>query len=293
MIKVQLSGGLGNQMFQYAFGKHLAIKNNTNLVLDLSYIQSKLPFKKFSTPMQYELDIFQLKVDTENLFFSNKLLYPFAKIEHLLKTKYFIKKHNAFKEIDLKFQPELLSIPNNSFVQGNFQSEKYFSAIKKNIQNDFCFPEVVDAVNLKYLHDIKQFNSVSIHIRRGDYVSIKKNAQKFLALDVTYYNKAIDIITSKIENPTFFIFSDDMNWAEQHLQIKSTKFYIKNNTTKNTSYIDMMLMSKCQHNIIANSTFSWWAAWLNANSNKIVIAPKRWFHHIATEDLLPNTWLQI
>lgn len=294
MIILQLSGGLGNQMFQYAFGRYLASKHNTDLVLDLSYVQSKLPFKKWTTPMQYELSIFNnIQATVQANIFSSNYLYPLAKIEHLLKTKYYTKKYNAFQEKDLKFQSDLLSIPNDAFVRGNFQSEKYFMRIENNVRQDFQFLPITDTQNVEHLTNIKSADSVSIHIRRGDYVSIKQNAQKFLALDINYYQNAINTIAEKIPNPTFFIFSDDMNWVEQNLKINYKKYYIKNNNTKNTSYIDMQLMSQCKHNIIANSTFSWWAAWLNPNPNKIVIAPQRWFQHTQVEDLLPNTWLQL
>lgn len=294
MIIVQLYGGLGNQMFQYAFGTHLATINNAELVFDLSYVQSKLPFKKWTTPMQYELHIFEnLKAKLKPNIFASKYVYPFAKMEHLLKTRLYKNKYDFYIENDLSFNSNLLSIKNNSFVCGNFQSELYFKNIEQIIRNDFSFPKISDETNLKHLEKIQNSNAVSIHIRRGDYVSIQKNAQKFLALDLEYYQKAIDVLATKIADPTFFIFSDDMNWVEENLKINFPKYYIKNNTAKNTSYIDMQLMSMCKHNIIANSTFSWWAAWLNTNQNKIVIAPKRWFQHLANDDLLPNTWVQL
>lgn len=291
MILLQLSGGLGNQMFQYAFGKYLAIQNNTNLVLDLSYVQSKLPFGKWTTPQKYELDIFNIKDKTKDNLFRSKLFYPFAKLEHIAKTKFNKTKYNFYHEKEMSFDSDFLNIKGNSFVCGNFQSEKYFISIEKNIRHIFQFPAISDSINLEHLSKIKNTNSVSMHIRRGDYVSIQKNASKFIALDINYYQQAIAYIASKVDNPTFYIFSDDIDWVEENLKINFDKYYIKNNNSKNTSYIDMQLMSICKHNIIANSTFSWWAAWLNANKNKIVVAPKKWFNHIEVKDMLPETWI--
>jgi hypothetical protein len=294
MILLQLFGGLGNQMFQYAFGRHLAIKHNTQLVLDLSYVQSKFPLKKWTTPMQYELHIFPIHATLKHNIFKSSILYPFAKLEYIIKSQMYEKNMYNLFENNFLFNESYLNVnENNIFVRGIFQTEKYFNSIEHIIREDFKFKAILDVQNLQHVHLIQNTNAVSIHIRRGDYVNIKKNAQKFLALDLEYYQKAIDVLATKIADPTFFIFSDDINWVKGNLKINFPKYYIKNNTAKNTSYIDMQLMSMCKHNIIANSTFSWWAAWLNTNQNKIVIAPKRWFQHLANDNLLPNTWVQL
>lgn len=296
MIIVQLYGGLGNQMFQYAFGTHLASINNAELIFDLSYVQSKLPFKKWTTPMKYELDIFpNINANLNSNIFSSKFMYPFAKLEYILKSKFYKKKYNYLYEESIDFNPIFLDFKDNTYVFGNFQSEKYFLNIRDKIRTDFQFKKITDDVNLNHIQKIQNCNSVSIHIRRGDYVSIQKNASKFIALDIQYYENAIKKINSLISNPIFFIFSDDVDWVKQNLKSEFEMHYISNNNTKTTSYIDMHLMSMCQHNVIANSTFSWWAAWLNANENKIIISPSKWFHHfdVKMDDILPETWLRI
>jgi hypothetical protein len=167
--------------------------------------------------------------------------------------------------------------------------------IQDKIRTDFQFNKITDEVNLNHIQKIQDCNSVSLHIRRGDYISIQKNASKFIALDIQYYENAIKKISSLISNPIFFVFSDDVDWVKQNLKSEFETHYISNNNTKTTSYIDMQLMSMCQHNIIANSTFSWWAAWLNSNTNKIVISPSKWFQHfdVNMDDILPDTWLRI
>ncbi|MEZ5036676.1 MAG: alpha-1,2-fucosyltransferase [Chitinophagales bacterium] len=294
MIQVQLSGGLGNQMFQYAFGKHLAINTQSELVLDLAYIQSKLPFKKFSTPMQYELDIFNLNVDCNSLYFSNGITYPLAKLEYYLKTKRNTNKNNTLIESGMQFNADYLEKDEPLFIHGNFQSELYFKDIEADIREDFEFIHPLEEQNQQILNQIKSSNSVSIHIRRGDYLSIKNNASKFRALELDYYKNAMSILENKMENITYFVFSDDINWVKENLKTHAETIFINHNKGK-SSYIDMQLMSNCQHNIIANSTFSWWAAWLNTNKNKIVVAPKTWFliDELNHNDIVPISWISL
>lgn len=281
-------------MFQYAFGKALAIKNNTELTLSTSYLQSKLPFKRWTTPMQYELDIFRLKANLEENIFSNKL-YPFAKMEHLLREKMNDSKMNVVKETQFHFQPALLDAPDNSFVKGNFQSEKYFESIESVIRDEFKFTKQLDLENLQWKNEILNSNSVSIHIRRGDYISLKQNANKFAQIPLSYYQNAITYISQNLPSSVFFVFSDDIKWVKENLISDAPLHFIENNNTPQTSHFDMQLMSLCKHNIICNSTFSWWSAWLNNNPQKIVIAPQNWFADISinSQDIIPDEWIKL
>lgn len=281
-------------MFQYAFGKALAIKNNTELTLSTSYLQSKLPFKRWTTPMQYELDIFRLKANLEENIFSNKL-YPFAKMEHLLREKMNDSKMNVVKETQFHFQPALLDAPDNSFVKGNFQSEKYFESIESVIRDEFKFTKQLDLENLKWKNEILNSNSVSIHIRRGDYISLKQNANKFAQIPLSYYQSAITYISQNLPSSVFFVFSDDIKWVKENLISDAPLHFIENNNTPQTSHFDMQLMSLCKHNIICNSTFSWWSAWLNNNPQKMVIAPQNWFADISinSQDIIPDEWIKL
>jgi len=281
-------------MFQYAFGKALAIKNNTELTLSTSYLQSKLPFKRWTTPMQYELDIFRLKANLEENIFSNKL-YPFAKMEHLLREKMNDSKMNVVKETQFHFQPALLDAPDNSFVKGNFQSEKYFESIESVIRDEFKFTKQLDLENLKWKNEILNSNSVSIHIRRGDYISLKQNANKFAQIPLSYYQNAITYISQNSPSSVFFVFSDDIKWVKENLISDAPLHFIENNNTPQTSHFDMQLMSLCKHNIICNSTFSWWSAWLNNNPQKMVIAPQNWFADISinSQDIIPDEWIKL
>jgi len=294
MIKVLLTGGLGNQMFQYAFGKALALKNNTELILSTSYLQSKLPFKKWSTPMQYELGIFNFRANLETNIFSNNL-YPIAKLEHLIREKINDSRLNIVQETQFSFQPELLNAPDNSFVKGNFQSEKYFKSVETAIRNEFKFTKQLDLENLIWKNEILDSNSVSIHIRRGDYIALKQNAAKFAQIPLSYYQDAMIYINQNVKSPVFFVFSDDINWVKENLKTDFPIHFVENNNTTETSSFDMQLMSFCKHNIICNSTFSWWSAWLNNNPQKIVIAPQNWFADLSinSQDIIPDEWIKL
>ncbi|MBP6048185.1 MAG: alpha-1,2-fucosyltransferase [Chitinophagales bacterium] len=295
MIKVLLTGGLGNQMFQYAFARNLSILNNTQLVLNTSYLESKLPFKKWATPMQYELSIFDIKAIVEHNIIQSKYLYPFAKSEYFLRNKMAISKMNVITEQQHDFNPVYLDAKDNTYVKGNFQTEKYFENIKEIIQNDFTFKNSLDELNQQQAIQITQCNSVSIHIRRGDYISLKQNANKFAQIPLSYYNDARTFIENQISNPTYFVFSDDIHWAKENLQLPPTTQFISHNNSTSNSYKDMQLMSMCKHHIICNSTFSWWAAWLNQNKEKIVIAPKNWFADVSinSKDIIPSQWIKL
>lgn len=295
MIKVMLSGGLGNQMFQYAFARTLSIKHNTTLVLDTSYLQSKLPFSKLATQMKYELGVFDIEAKVETNYFSGKYLYPFAKAEYLLKKKLNKIRLDTITESDFSFQKELFNSSDNSFIRGNFQSEKYFIEIEKIIRQEFQFKPTLKEENLVWKQQIENSNAVSIHVRRGDYISLKQNVHKFAQIPIVYFQKAINHIASKIENPVFFVFSDDIDWVKRELKTEFPVHFISNNNTKQTSYIDMQLMSLCKHNIICNSTFSWWGAWLNSHPDKMVIAPQQWFadNSINSKDIYPLKWIKL
>jgi Glycosyl transferase family 11 len=178
-------------------------------------------------------------------------------------------------------------------LDGYWQSEKYFIDCSKLIRKDFTFKNELDSYNLKLKSKIDKTNSVSIHIRRGDYVNnLNTNATHGLC-SIDYYIKAVNYITERIESPYFFVFSDDIEWAKKNIMLNFPCQFISHNIGSK-SYLDMQLMSLCKHNVIANSSFSWWGAWLNSNDNKIVIAPRKWFA-VNTDicDLIPSNWISL
>ena len=182
----------------------------------------------------------------------------------------------------------------NVYLEGFWHSEKYFKDIENVIRQEFTIRDEPDALNKEMANKIMACEPVSIHIRRGDYVSDKKTNEFHGTCSLEYYNDAIGIITKEIKAPHFFVFSDDPVWVQDNLKLKfSTTYLVYNGAEK--AYEDLRLMSLCKHHIIANSSFSWWGAWLSGNPYKIVIAPKKWFNDetIDTSDLIPDEWFRI
>jgi len=297
MIIVKLKGGLGNQMFQYAAGKALALRNKTELKFDLSWFEKQID----NIPRAYELGIFPFKqnfVDTETLrnmfWFMNQVI--FTKIIRNILSKilpYRIQKMRV--ERHFQFDREVFLARGNIYLDGYWQSEKYFLDAKKDILCDFTFPLFVDVQNQKVSHMIQNTHSVSVHVRRSDYISLANVSAHLGGIcTLDYYQKALSLILEKVPDAEFFFFSDDIEWVKENLGKELKSYYIDWNKDMK-SYRDIQLMSLCQHNIIANSSFSWWGAWLNQNPNKIVIAPDKWFNdtNIDTRDLLPDSWIRI
>ena len=274
-IKLKITGGLGNQMFQFAAGYSVAKSKKVDLNLDLSWYKRRDIHNGFE--LQKIFDIFN-RVDFLNKPFSLKQL--FSKIDFRYKT---------FEEPHFHYTPEILNLQNHCFLRGYWQSEMYFTNYASDIRKIFEFKKILDNENSKIASEIIENKSVSLHIRRGDF--LKKNNQVHQVDLTKFYNKAINEMSNNFDNPKFFIFSDDPKWVFKNFSIKKN-FRIVSNNKSNYSYLDMYLMSLCKCNILANSTFSWWSAWLNNYSNKIILAPKTWFTDktIKTDNLFPKNW---
>jgi len=281
LVIVKLRGGLGNQMFQYAIGRNLALKNNTMLKFDVSELErDKL--------RHYELEIFNISGSIASKFmmmfiriFNNRIL------SKILDQYYFY-----IKQQDRYFNEKILAEEGNIYLDGYWQSENYFKEIRNIIIRDFTIKFTPDKKNKSMLEKIKYSNSVCIHIRRGDYISNKKTSEVHGDCSLKYYHNAVKIISKKVKNPIFFIFSDDSQWVKDNLKFEYPTIYVNINSPKK-GYEDLRLMSNCKHFIIANSSFSWWGAWLSNNSNKIVCAPKRWFRSADEGDIVPKSWIRV
>lgn len=226
----------------------------------------------------------------ENLkpFFFNKLIRPI--LRRIIPSIQNISMKNYFEVNEFVYDSDVLRQMNSIFI-GTWQSLKYFENIRSIVLDEFKFKDIVDKSNREVIRMIKESKSVSIHIRRGDFLTSNWSNTHFVIRDLSYYNRAIDFIKAKIINPYFFIFSDDMDWVKNNLIVENA-FYIEHNEGKK-SYIDMHLMSLCEHNIIANSTFSWWGAWLNQNNSKIVVAPNIWLRGVNCKELMPKDWIYL
>lgn len=295
MIIIKLKGGLGNQMFQYAFAKIIARKNNTQLLIDNSFFNHGEK-KIGATPRNFELDIFNIsfkKATKQDLSYFYKLSFI-----NKLKKKLGLNYPKTYNEKSSKYNKLIELIKEPVYLSGYFQSFKYFLGHENFVRDIFSFPTSnLNDENIILLETIKNSESVSIHIRRGDYVS-DVHTQKFHGnCSLNYYFAAIKLIKSQVDISQLIFFSDDMDWVrEQFIDLPQSKLFVTDNAGDN-SWKDMFLMSSCKHNIIANSSFSWWGAWLNKNPNKIVVAPKNWFtnpiQNKETCDLIPAKWIRI
>lgn len=286
MVAVELIGGLGNQMFQFATARALALSRNEKLLLDQHLFAD------------YELHSYGLNHFNIDSVFLEKEKTIFEPLSFTRKAKAILLQKNIYHlytEKDLTYNEKLFEFSHkNIFLKGYFQSEKYFIQFENQLRKDFEIKSPLKKETTNLLKIIEAENSVSLHIRRGDYVSNPSANAVHGTCDLNYYHRAIEIINEKIENPIFFIFSDDIDWAKENLKLENTTYFVDFNDAS-TNYEDLKLMSTCKHNIIANSSFSWWGAWLNSNKSKTVIAPLRWFktdiHN--SKDIIPESWMKI
>ncbi|KHJ39622.1 glycosyl transferase family 11 [Pedobacter glucosidilyticus] len=282
MIVVKIMGGIGNQLFQYAVGRQLALKNQTELKLDLSSFDN-LNHRPFRLNI-FDISIIKAKKEDIPYVIRTPTPYKLKLIVNLLS----VSKLKLYREKHFNFDPEVLDLTNNFYLYGYWQCEKYFSSIKDIIIKDLKFNKEINS-NLKKLSGlIQNSDSISLHVRRGDYVGNEHHN----VLSIEYYIKAIDIITLNLENPIIFIFSDDIEWCTNNLKINFPHYFISGNE----DWEDLKLMTLCNHNILANSSFSWWGAYLGTYKNKKVIGPKKWLtdkNGYITSDILPEKWLKI
>lgn len=287
MIIIKLKGGLGNQLFQYALGRNIALTHHKQVKFDLSW------FGKF-TQRQYKLNHFNTRIEVA----TKREIIALKKWEKKDGRKYLplnlFRRRDAIHivEKDFRFQKDILNTKDNTYIEGNWQSEKYFKNIENIIREEIILKEEVSENFKKLSQNIKESSSVSLHIRRGDYTTAK--VQRVLKLcSPEYYHEAIKFIKHKTKNPTFFVFSDDIEWVKDNIKTNMPTVFVSDGNLKD--YEELILMSKCEHNITANSSFSWWGAWLNNNPNKIIITPKEWFNDESkdTRDLIPDYWVKI
>ncbi|MFA6922783.1 MAG: alpha-1,2-fucosyltransferase [Bacteroidales bacterium] len=280
MIIVKLQGGIGNQMFQYAIGKHIAILNNMELKLDIS------SFEKDSLNRKYELHNFNISEsiasEKEIKKIINKRFFAFSQNNTIIKQRFF------------EYDAEVLKKYNNNiYLDGFWQSEKYFFQIKNIIQKEFTLKYAND-FNKNFEHILNKtetLNSVAVHVRRGDYVNSKFGQNNYRNIHSEgYYKKAFEIISKKTSAPVYFMFSDDIEWCKNEFKKIKDLIFIESHKP----HEDLILMSLCKHQITANSSFSWWAAWLNNNPYKTIIATDKWFYNNwNTINLISENWTKI
>lgn len=282
-------------MFQYALAKVIAHRHDARILLDKDLF-NLIEKKPGHTPRKYELGIFNIyppeASEKELLYFERLSL--FHKIKRELNLNY----PEMCYEDNFSFNEAIKNKKPPVYLRGFFQSYKYYSGYEEVVRECFKFPESeVDATNKDVLKRIKSIKSVGVHIRRGDYKNDKITNNIHGLCSLEYYQEGLKKIGATNHDATFFFFSDDMEWVKRNFGDYHEKSIFVSGNNKDDSWKDMMLMSNCDHNIIANSSFSWWAAWLNRNKDKMVIAPRRWFKDEEKEhytyDLIPPQWLRL
>ena len=291
-------GGLGNQMFQYALGTHLAKKNNTELKIDITLLADKSQPHEVVTHRNLEIDIFNIPLN----FASGKEIAYFngKKYTHLPgkisnKVVWQFRKKNLIIENGRNFHPEILALPDNKCLVGGWQSEKYFKDIETDIRKLYTLNKPLRGKPLEISNQIQNTNSVCIHVRRGDYVTSPLYSKALGTPETNYYHDALEALKSVKNIDSLFVFSDDIGWCKNNLLFHIPTHYMEYETTEKKYALDMQLMSLCKHFIIPNSTFGWWAAWLSNFPGKMVIAPKNWYKDKSLDgsDIVPANWMKL
>lgn len=305
MIKKYMRGRLGNQMFQYAMIRAIQEKNGN---LDKIYLN----FDKYVYAKGFTNDLKHFKTkrytEVEDIRLSKFqiiTIYFLKVIKRIIrffdKKNYYIKRHkledklkSILQKIGIYWMEDgYLEIDEsdakNKIVIGHFESGKNFNQIKDKLFEEFE-PKEKPLEKNKELYDlIYKTNSVCVTIRRGDFTS-NNFSKQFNVCDIDYFNKAVSIMNEKLDNPTFFIFSDDIAWCKKNIKIKGSVYFEDGN---DPVWEKLRLMYSCKHFIISNSTFSYWAQYLSRNDEKIVIAPKKWLNYGYYEDIYEDDWIKI
>ncbi len=302
MIILRLRGGLGNQLFQIAAGLRLATSLKTPLKLDLSWFRAYSLMHVYGmTPYHFEAEIasdWEIRRYSTPWFplsLNTRLYYKYH--DHIRKrfptqTPYYLKR--LVREQHFHFDSRILNIQHNCILDGFWQSENYFADMKNSVHQNLSLKSPPSAENARLIEQVQKRDSVSVHVRRGDYIS-NPGINKIHGLcDLDYYQNAISRMNERVPSAHFYFFSDDPDWVEKNLSSKENSTVIRHNGL-NQDYEDIRLMSSCKHNIICNSTFSWWGAWLNPYPQKLVLAPHRWFktNQHNDSDIIPKDWLRV
>jgi hypothetical protein len=294
MVVVRLIGGLGNQMFQYALGRRLAVDHGIPLKLDRTWFASQR-HRGIDTPRDYALDGWRVKAEpatTADLQQFNEP--PTNRWLALLSGVMPRRSGLIFREKAFSFQPLVLATRPPLLLIGYWQSEKYFASISDRLRDEFMPAYAACEHVVQARRELQPGSAVSLHIRRGDYVHNEATNRYHGVCSLDYYRAAAQYIAKQIQDPHFLVFSDEPQWAIDHLKLPWPTTVVQHEV-KCQPHHDIWLMSQCSHHIIANSSFSWWGAWLNERPDKIVVAPKIWFQGISesTADLIPRTWVRL
>jgi hypothetical protein len=286
MVVVKISEGIGNQLFQYAAGRALAARLGQPLALDTSSYET-------CPDRTYELDHFNIQATRLPPRWQPRGLWTRRPYSSVLKRLRFLAHHlryNVLKDLLNGFDRRFLAVSRRVYLDGYWQSERYFLPIAGDLRRELTLRNPPDAANAALLEKIKSVEAVGLHVRRGDYL-LEKYVDRFGVLGPDYYRRAVDLLAVRLRSPHYFVFSDDPAWARENIRPAAPVTYVAHNLGRD--YEDLRLMTHCRHFIIANSTFSWWGAWLGEHPGRYVIAPRRWIVESAamTRDRIPPGWI--
>ncbi len=276
-------------MFQYAAGRALSLRNGTTLALDVSGFESYglhqgFELRRvFSGPFELASGADVRRVLGWQSPAIVRRILARRQLASLFRKRLVVEPH-------FHYWPGIMSLPKDCYLSGYWQSERYFSDAAAQVRDDFAFRLPLDDRNAELARQINDANSVSLHVRRGDYATDPRTAATHGLCSLDFYRAAIGYVAERVQQPHFFVFSDDITWAQGNLKMDFPCVYVQHNRGAE-SYNDMRLMSLCRNHIIANSSFSWWGGWLNPRAEKIVVAPRKWFANGGNvQDLFPAGW---
>ena len=280
MIYVQLLGGLGNQMFQYAAGRALAHRHDVPLRMDVRSLGNR---RGVDTPRPYSLQAYAL----EGTIASSAELRRFQ-------WRRLLGRAVRMREQGFPYNPSFEHAGSETYLEGYWQSERYFADIASIIRREFTVCAPPSELDSALLDQMADQSAISVHIRRGDYVSRPAASAFHGVMPLDYYQEAAGQLVARVCDPSFFVFSDDPIWARDNLKLPGPMTMVDHHGPHD-AHQDMRLMRACKHHIIANSSFSWWGAWLSENPDKIVVAPRQWFREssVDTSDLCPPAWIRL
>lgn len=293
MIITRLQGGMGNQMFQYALGRALSVKNGVPLGLDLTFLLDRTPIPNF-TFRDYDLDIFNIEATIVSkkdipFLYRKYSLGIFMRYLDYLRRK--LVNTPGKEKRNCYFDQSIFDLESDLYLEGWWQSYKYFEDISDLIRKDFTLKNKLP-LHVENLREvIQKENSLCIHVRRGDYVG--NSFHEIVGKE--YYEEGIKKIKSLTKIDKIYVFSDDIKWCEENMKFEFPTMFVGEEYTGTKAEGHLMLMKSCKNFIIPNSSFSWWGAWLSDYKDKVVIVPKRWFadESINSDDLIPSGWIRI
>jgi hypothetical protein len=299
MIIVKLKGGLGNQMFQYALGRELQRRNGGELYLDLTWLLDRFP-RSGVVYRDYDLDIFAIRPRLTLLsVVARRWPLPLALMygsAYLSRFRDRVGLRRLVREGCPALPPEeLLQLKGDLYLDGHWVSLKYFEGSAATLRQEFRVREPLLAVSEGVAAAMAETDSICLDVRRTDYVTLQASIEMHGFVGKEYYAQGLAVIVPRLARPHIFVTSDEIEWCQANLHFEHPTTFLGHEHDGYKFGNKLTLMSRCKHFLIPNSTFAWWAAWLNSSPDKIVVGPRNWFRdpNIDTSDMIPQGWIRL